>query len=83
MGDYFTGAYEQRVISSLFHASNITRLLMVIQRANDPVYTTRKQKTRCFCKANGVPVECVLFDDKGHGFSKKIVLPPLASILST
>lgn len=45
---------------------------MVIQEANGPrVLQVESDELVAVVKANGVPVEYVLFDDEGHGFSKK------------
>ena len=61
-----------RAKSPLFHASNIVRPLMVLQGANDPrVLKVESDEIVEAVKANGVPVEYVLFDDEGHGFIKK------------
>lgn len=59
-------------ISPLFHASNVTKPLMVLQGANDPrVLQVESDEIVAAVKANGVPVEYVLFPDEGHGFRKK------------
>ncbi|MEJ2596657.1 MAG: prolyl oligopeptidase family serine peptidase, partial [bacterium] len=59
-------------ISPLFHASNVTKPLMVLQGANDPrVLQVESDEIVAAVKANGVPVEYVLFPDEGHGFVKK------------
>lgn len=59
-------------ISPVFHASNVTKPLMVLQGANDPrVLQVESDEIVAAVKANGVPVEYVLFDDEGHGFRKK------------
>ena len=72
MGDPATDGERHRAISPLFHADNITKPLMVIQGANDPrVLQIESDELVAAVKANGVPVEYVLFDDEGHGFSKK------------
>jgi dipeptidyl aminopeptidase/acylaminoacyl peptidase len=58
--------------SPLFHADKITRPLMVLQGANDPrVIKAESDDIVEAVKKNGVPVEYVIFDDEGHGFSKK------------
>ena len=45
---------------------------MVMQGANDPrVIQPESDDIVEAVRANGVPVEYVLFDDEGHGFSKK------------
>ncbi|KAA3610582.1 MAG: S9 family peptidase [Calditrichaeota bacterium] len=59
-------------ISPLFHASNVTKPLLVLQGANDPrVLQVESDEIVAAVKANGVPVEYVLFEDEGHGFVKK------------
>jgi dipeptidyl aminopeptidase/acylaminoacyl peptidase len=58
--------------SPLFHADKITKPLMVLQGANDPrVIKPESDDIVAAVKKNGVPVEYVVFDDEGHGFSKK------------
>ncbi|WP_372765980.1 alpha/beta fold hydrolase [Pseudoalteromonas sp.] len=72
MGDPATDGERHRAISPLFHAKNITKPLMVIQGANDPrVLQVESDELVAAVKANGVPVEYILFDDEGHGFTKK------------
>jgi dipeptidyl aminopeptidase/acylaminoacyl peptidase len=59
-------------ISPLFHAENIVKPLLVVQGANDPrVLQAESDEIVEKVKANGVPVEYVVFDDEGHGFTKK------------
>ncbi|NOX69982.1 MAG: S9 family peptidase [Gammaproteobacteria bacterium] len=59
-------------ISPYFHASNIVRPLIVLQGANDPrVLQIESDEIVEKVRANGVPVEYVLFPDEGHGFRKK------------
>jgi dipeptidyl aminopeptidase/acylaminoacyl peptidase len=44
----------------------------VIQGANDPrVLKVESDDIVAAVEANGVPVEYVVFDDEGHGFTKK------------
>jgi dipeptidyl aminopeptidase/acylaminoacyl peptidase len=58
--------------SPLFHADKIKKPLMVLQGANDPrVIQAESDDIVEAVRKNGVPVEYVLFDDEGHGFSKK------------
>ena len=58
--------------SPLFHADQIVRPLMVLQGANDPrVLQVESDEIVAAVRANGVPVEYVLFEDEGHGFRKK------------
>tara|TARA_R110000868_G_scaffold331140_1_gene592111 strand:+ start:2202 stop:4160 length:1959 start_codon:yes stop_codon:yes gene_type:complete len=69
MGDPATDAERHRAISPLFHAETITKPLMVIQGANDPrVLQVESDEMVAAVRANGVPVEYVLFPDEGHGF---------------
>ncbi|CAD5250674.1 MULTISPECIES: prolyl oligopeptidase family serine peptidase [unclassified Imperialibacter] len=73
MGDPYTAdsvrLYE---ISPLFHTENVTKPLMVLQGANDVrVLPVESDEIVAGVKANGVPVEYVVFDDEGHGFRKK------------
>jgi dipeptidyl aminopeptidase/acylaminoacyl peptidase len=59
-------------ISPLFHADKIVRPLMVLQGANDiRVLQAESDEIVEAARANGVPVEYVLFEDEGHGFLKK------------
>jgi len=58
--------------SPVFHADKITKPLMVLQGANDPrVIKAESDDIVAAVKKNGVPVEYLVFDDEGHGFSKK------------
>jgi dipeptidyl aminopeptidase/acylaminoacyl peptidase len=59
-------------ISPLFHAKNIEQPLIVLQGANDPrVLQRESDEIVAAVKANGVPVEYVVFPDEGHGFTKR------------
>lgn len=59
-------------ISPLFHTDKVTKPLMVLQGANDVrVLQVESDEIVEGVKANGVPVEYVIFDDEGHGFRKK------------
>jgi dipeptidyl aminopeptidase/acylaminoacyl peptidase len=72
MGDPATDEERHRSISPLFHAANITKPLLVIQGANDPrVLQVESDELVEAVRANGVPVEYVVFDDEGHGFQVK------------
>jgi len=72
MGDPATDAERHRRISPLFHAKNIRVPLLVVQGANDPrVLQVESDEIVAAVRANGVPVEYVLFPDEGHGFSKR------------
>ncbi|MGB7404197.1 MAG: S9 family peptidase [Pacificimonas sp.] len=72
MGDPATDAERHRAISPLFHADKIEKPMLVVQGANDPrVLQVESDELVAAVRANGVPVEYVLFDDEGHGFSKR------------
>jgi dipeptidyl aminopeptidase/acylaminoacyl peptidase len=72
MGDPKTDAVRHRQISPLFHAKNIKKPMLVVQGANDPrVLQVESDELVAAVKANGVPVEYVLFPDEGHGFLRK------------
>ena len=59
-------------ISPVFHADNINKPLMVLQGKNDPrVILAESDDIVAAVRKNNVPVEYVVFDDEGHGFSKK------------
>lgn len=58
--------------SPLFHAAQINKPLMVLQGKNDPrVILPESDDIVAAVKKNNVPVEYVVFDDEGHGFTKK------------
>jgi dipeptidyl aminopeptidase/acylaminoacyl peptidase len=72
MGDPATDAERHRAISPLFHAKNIKKPLLVVQGANDPrVLKIESDELVAAVKANGTPVEYVVFPDEGHGFQRK------------
>jgi dipeptidyl aminopeptidase/acylaminoacyl peptidase len=72
MGDPETDGERHRRISPLFHAQNIQAPLLVVQGANDPrVLQVESDEIVEAVRANGVPVEYVLFPDEGHGFTKR------------
>lgn len=72
MGDPAIDGERHRRISPLFHTKNITKPLLVVQGANDPrVLQVESDEIVAAVRANGVPVEYLLFDDEGHGFSKR------------
>ncbi len=61
-----------RAISPLFHTDKVTKPLIVLQGSKDPrVLQVESDEIVAGVKANGVPVEYVLFEDEGHGFVKK------------
>ena len=61
-----------RAISPLFHTDKIVKPLIVLQGANDPrvIKPESDEIVENIKKRNGV-VEYVLFDNEGHGFTKK------------
>lgn len=72
MGDPATDEERHRRISPLFHAKNIRKPLLVVQGANDPrVLKVESDELVAAVKANGVPVEYVVFPDEGHGFLRR------------
>ena len=73
MGDPYTeDSVRLYEISPLFHTENVTKPLMVLQGENDVrVLPVESDEIVEGVKANGVPVEYVIFDDEGHGFRKK------------
>ncbi|HEV2745668.1 MAG TPA: S9 family peptidase [Allosphingosinicella sp.] len=72
MGDPKTDADRHRAISPLFHAKNIVKPMLVVQGANDPrVLQIESDEIVAAVKANGVPVEYLVFPDEGHGFLRK------------
>ncbi|RXJ71505.1 S9 family peptidase [Veronia nyctiphanis] len=72
MGDPATDTERHRRISPLFHAHNITKPLMVVQGVNDPrVLKIESDELVEAARKNNIPVEYVVFDDEGHGFTKK------------
>ena len=73
MGDPYTADSVRHFnISPLFHADKIINPVMVLQGAQDPrVLKVESDEIVEAAKANGVPVEYVVFEDEGHGFVKK------------
>jgi len=72
MGNPETDLDKLRAKSPLFHATNITKPLMVLQGSNDPrVLKVESDEIVEAVKKNGVPVEYIVFDDEGHGFVNK------------
>ena len=72
MGDPATDAERHKAISPLFHARNIVKPMLVVQGANDPrVLQVESDEIVAAVKANGVPVEYLVFPDEGHGFLRK------------
>ena len=72
IGDPATQLEMLRAASPLFHADKIRRPLIVLQGANDPrVIKPESDEIVEAVKKNNVPVEYVIFDNEGHGFTKK------------
>ena len=72
LGDPSKDLENLRAISPLFHAEKIVKPLIVLQGANDPrvIKPESDEIVDSIKKRNGV-VEYVLFDNEGHGFTKK------------
>jgi dipeptidyl aminopeptidase/acylaminoacyl peptidase len=72
IGDPTTQVEMLKEISPLFHADKITKPLIVLQGANDPrvIKPESDEIVDAIKKKNGV-VEYVVFDNEGHGFTKK------------
>ena len=72
LGDPSKDLENLRAISPLFHAEKIVKPLIVLQGANDPrvIKPESDEIVESIKKRNGV-VEYVLFDNEGHGFTKK------------
>ncbi|MEM6514800.1 MAG: prolyl oligopeptidase family serine peptidase [Bacteroidota bacterium] len=73
LGDPFSAdSVRLKRISPLFHTEKVTKPLIVLQGSQDPrVLQVESDEIVEGVKANGVPVEYVLFEDEGHGFIKK------------
>jgi dipeptidyl aminopeptidase/acylaminoacyl peptidase len=72
MGDPATDMDRHRRMSPLFSAGKIVKPMLVLQGANDPrVLKAESDDLVAAIKANGVPVEYVLFPDEGHGFVRR------------
>ncbi len=72
IGDPATDLENLKATSPLFHADKIVKPLIVLQGANDPrvIKPESDEIVENIRKRNGV-VEYVLFDNEGHGFTKK------------
>jgi dipeptidyl aminopeptidase/acylaminoacyl peptidase len=72
IGDPNTELEKLRANSPLFHADKIVKPLIVLQGANDPrvIKPESDEIVESIRKRKGV-VEYVLFDNEGHGFTKK------------
>jgi dipeptidyl aminopeptidase/acylaminoacyl peptidase len=72
IGDPETQLEMLKAASPLFHADKIRRPLIVLQGANDPrVIKPESDEIVEAVKKSGVPIEYVVFDNEGHGFTKK------------
>ena len=72
IGDPVKDREMLKAISPAFHADKIRRPLMVLQGKNDPrVIKPESDDIVAAVKAAGVPVDYVVFDNEGHGFTKK------------
>lgn len=72
IGDPNTDRENLKAVSPLFHSDKIVRPLMVLQGKNDPrVIKPESDEIVEAVKKNGRVVEYVVFDDEGHGFTKK------------
>ncbi len=72
IGDPSKDLENLRAVSPLFHADKIVKPLIVLQGSNDPrvIKPESDEIVDNIKKRNGV-VEYVLFDNEGHGFTKK------------
>jgi dipeptidyl aminopeptidase/acylaminoacyl peptidase len=72
MGDPVADRERLRRISPLFHAHRITKPFLVLHGGNDQrVLQIESDEIVAAARANGVPVEYIVFPDEGHGFRKK------------
>ncbi len=72
LGNPATDKENLRAISPLFHADKIRRPLIVLQGANDPrVIKPESDEIVEAIKKNKGIVEYIVFDNEGHGFTKK------------
>jgi dipeptidyl aminopeptidase/acylaminoacyl peptidase len=72
IGNPETDLENLKAVSPLFHADKIVKPLIVLQGVNDPrvIKPESDEIVENIKKRNGV-VEYVLFDNEGHGFTKK------------
>ncbi len=72
IGNPDTELEKLRAVSPLFHADNITKPLIVLQGENDPrvIKPESDEIVENIKRRNGT-VEYVVFDNEGHGFTKK------------
>ena len=72
MGDPATDGERLRSISPVFFGHQVTKPVLVVQGANDPrVLQAESDDMVAAIREAGNHVEYVLFEDEGHGFSKK------------
>lgn len=72
IGDPTKQANMLHEISPLFHADKISKPLIVLQGANDPrVIKPESDEIVAAIKKKGGVVEYIVFDNEGHGFTKK------------
>lgn len=72
IGDPATDKENLKAISPLFHTDKITKPLIVLQGKNDPrVIKPESDEIVDAVKKKGGIVEYVVFDNEGHGFTKK------------
>jgi dipeptidyl aminopeptidase/acylaminoacyl peptidase len=72
IGDPNTQLDMLRETSPLFHADKISKPLIILQGKNDPrVIKPESDEIVDAIKKKGGVVEYVVFDDEGHGFTKK------------
>lgn len=65
-------AAHWREVSPLYQADKIVKPLLVLQGANDPrVLQSQSDEIVEAVRANGVPVEYVVFPDEGHSIKKR------------
>jgi len=59
--------------SPIMHVDSIRAPLLVIQGANDPrVAKTESDQIVERLRAKGIAVEYLVFDDEGHGFTRRV-----------
>jgi dipeptidyl aminopeptidase/acylaminoacyl peptidase len=72
MGNPETDLEYLQKISPLFHAEKIERPLIVLQGAKDPrVLKVESDEIVEAVRKKGIPVEYILFENEGHGLSRK------------
>jgi prolyl oligopeptidase len=72
MGDPATDGERLRNISPVFFGHQVTKPVLIVQGANDPrVLQVESDDMVAAIREAGTHVEYVLFEDEGHGFSKK------------